>query len=51
MLNTYKLDKEMLSAVKTKNKARQVDILNKYIQRGLSTNPVAIMCSKYKRGI
>lgn len=51
MLNAYKLDKEMLSAVKTKNKARQVDILNKYIQRGLSTNPVAIMCSKYKRGI
>lgn len=49
MLNTYKLDKEMLSAVK--NKARQVDILNKYIQRGLSTNSVAIMCSKYKRGI
>lgn len=51
MLNTYKLDKEMLSAIKTKNKSRQVDILNKYIQCGLSTNPVAIMCSKYKRGL
>lgn len=51
MLNAYKLDNEMLKAIKTQDKSKQNDIFNKYIQRTLNNNPVVILCSKYKRGV
>lgn len=50
MLNSYNLDKEMLNAVKTRDKAKQVTIFNKYVENSLNNNPVVKLCAQYKRG-
>ncbi len=50
MLNSCKLDKEMLHAVKTRDKAKQVNIFNKLVENSLNNNPVVKLISQYKRG-
>lgn len=49
MLTSYKLDKEMLHAVKTKDRAKQVTIFNKYVENSLNNNPVVKLIAQYKR--
>lgn len=50
MLTSYKLDKEILHAVKIRDRAKQVTIFNKYVENSLNNNPVVKLIAQYKRG-